>query len=42
MRALGARVHIHERKGKGSIQIDFSDNDEYTRLRELLLHKAGR
>jgi ParB family chromosome partitioning protein len=42
MRALGARVHINERKGKGTIQIDFPDNDEYTRLRELLLHKAGR
>jgi ParB family chromosome partitioning protein len=42
MRALGARVHILERKGKGTIQIDFSNHQEYARLSELLLHKAGR
>jgi ParB family transcriptional regulator, chromosome partitioning protein len=42
VRALGTRVHIQERKGRGTIQIEFASHDEYARLSELLLHKAGR
>ncbi len=42
MRALGTRVHIEERKGRGTIQIEFASHAEYTRLSELLLHRAGR
>jgi ParB family chromosome partitioning protein len=41
-RALGTRVRIRERRGRGDIRIAFSSQTEYVRLAELLLQKGGR
>lgn len=41
-RALGTRVRIHARQGKGRIEVAFSSHEEYARLSELLLRRAGR
>ncbi|HUB05611.1 MAG TPA: ParB/RepB/Spo0J family partition protein [Myxococcales bacterium] len=39
-RALGARVRIHARQGRGRIEVAFSSHEEFARLSDLLLRKA--
>ncbi len=40
-RALGARVKIHARQGKGTIEVSFGSHEEFARLSGLLLRKAA-
>ncbi|MHB8416966.1 MAG: ParB/RepB/Spo0J family partition protein [Myxococcales bacterium] len=41
-RALGTRVRVHARGGRGRIELRFSSHEEFARLSELLRSKAGR